>query len=372
MADSPVPVSVSRLRFIDMARAIAVLLMLEGHFVDVTLADEWRVAGHVVHDLWSHLRGLAAPMFFMVTGLIFAYLLAGSSGGSFWRMRRVRRGIVRAMELLFWGYLLQVDLRRLPDLLHGRADRWLGNFHVLQCIAVGLLVMLAMFGIFRRAGARVLAGCHLVAGFVVFLAAVWLANTGGPLPDGMPEWLQNPIKGPVVSFPLAPWIGFSLYGAAIGVLLRQHVAARDGAVSALPFLITGLALKTGGWAMDRGLGGLLLDATGHAAQPRVLYDAFHGRIGEILLVLGALVWIERRLRPGVQWFQTIGRNTFPIYVGHVIVLYGGISGIGLDDWLGGSLNPWQAATGAVLFCGFFAVCAQWVEPVMLRLRSWRA
>lgn len=229
MPDAAPPVSVFRLRFIDMARAVAILLMLEGHFVDVTLAPQWRVPGHFIYDNWLYVRGLAAPMFFTVTGVIFAYLLTGAREPGFLKVRRVRRGLLRAAELFFWGYLLQVDLRRLPRLLHGEWDSWLQAFHVLQCIAVGLLVMIAMFGLLRKAGPRALAASYIATGFVLFLLAVILANTAGPLPHGAPEWLQNPLKGPNSSFPLAPWLGFTLYGAAIGVLVRLRSAARDGA-----------------------------------------------------------------------------------------------------------------------------------------------
>lgn len=372
MPDSTPPVSVFRLRFIDMARAVAILLMLEGHFVDVTLAMEWRVPGHPVYDGWLYLRGLAAPMFFTVTGVIFAYLLSGVREPVFLKARRVRRGLLRALELLFWGYVLQLDLHLLPELLHGKPDAWLQAFHVLQCIAVGLLVMIVMFGLLQRAGPRLLAGCLIIAGFLLFMLSVILANTPGPLPHGAPAWLQNPFKGPKAPFPLAPWMGFTLYGAAIGIWVRQHSEKRAGGMSVLPFLICGMLLKIFGWTMDRWLGGLLLDTLGNTAQPRVLPAAFHGRIGDILLALGALVLIEKHFRPGAPWFQTIGRNTFPIYVSHVIILYGGIFGIGLNDWLAKSLNPWQAALGALLFCGFFAVCAQWVEPLILRWKDWRS
>jgi uncharacterized membrane protein len=371
MPDAAPPVSVFRLRFIDMARAVAILLMLEGHFVDVTLAPEWRVSGHPIYDGWLYVRGLAAPMFFTVTGVIFAYLLTGVREPEFLKARRVRRGLLRALELFFWGYVLQVDLHRLPELLHGKLDAWLQAFHVLQCIAVGLVVMITMFGLLRRAGPPVLAAGLIAAGFSLFMLSVILANTQGPLPHGAPAWLQNPFKGPNAPFPLAPWMGFTLYGAAIGIWVREHSEKRSGQMDSLPFIACGMLLKSGGWAMDRWLGGCLLNALGNTAQPRVLPDAFHGRIGEILLTLGALVMIEKYCRPGAPWFQTIGRNTFPVYVSHVILLYGGIFGIGLNDWLAESLNPWQAALGAMLFCGFFAVCAQWVEPLTLRWKDWR-
>jgi hypothetical protein len=321
--------------------------------------------------MWLHVRGMTAPLFFTVTGVIFAYLLCGASEPGFLKVRRVRRGIVRALELFVWGYLLQVDLRLLPRMLHGEWDPWFQAFHVLQCIAVGLLVMIGMFGLLRKAGPRVLAAGYIAAGFAMFLLAVILANTSGTLPHNAPAWLQNPLKGTGSPFPLAPWLGFTLYGAAIGVLARLHTDSRDGGMSPLPFLAIGLLLKSYGWTMDRWLGARLLDSFGNATDPRVVPDAFHGRIGEILLVLGALVWLEKHLRPGAHWFQTIGRNTFPIYVCHVILLYGGITGIGLNDWLEKSLNPWQAALGAVLFCGFFALCAQCVEPLVLRWKEWR-
>lgn len=371
MPDAAPPVSVFRLRFIDMARAMAILLMLEGHFVDVTLAAKWRVPGNIIYDFWLYVRGLAAPMFFTVTGVIFAYLLSGVREPVFLEARRVRRGLLRALELFIWGYVLQVDLRLLPLLLRGELDAWFQAFHVLQCIATGLLVMIAIFGLLRRAGPRVIAAAHVIAGFLLFLLSVILANAHGPLPHDAPAWLQNPLKGPNAPFPLAPWMGFALYGAAIGILARRHAEKNAGSMSVLPFLGIGLLLKSGGWAMDRWLGGMLLEMLDNTVRPRVLPDAFHGRIGEILLVLGALVWIEKHCRPGAPWFQTIGRNTFPIYVSHVIILYGGIFGIGLNDWLENSLNPWQAALGAVLFCGFFAVCAQWVEPLALRWKAWR-
>jgi len=371
MPETAAPVSVFRLRFIDMARAVAILFMLEGHFVDLTLAPEWRVRGQPVYEVWHYIRGMTGPMFFTVTGLIFAYLLSGAREPGFFRVKRVRRGLLRAGELLFWGYLLQVNLRRLPAMLRGEWDPWLQAFHVLQCIAVGLLGMILIFGLLRRAGARVLAASYVLAGLMAFMASVWLANQTGPVPHDAPVLLQNAIKGPSSGFPLAPWIGFTFYGAAIGVLVRRHTETRDGGMSPAPFLIAGAALKLGGWALDRFLGNTVLDALGHAAEARVLPDSFHGRISEILIVLGVLVWIECRLRPGASWFQTIGRNTFPIYVSHVVVLYGGIFGIGLKTWFQHSLNPWQAALGAILFCAFFGFCAQWVEPLTLRWRDWR-
>jgi uncharacterized membrane protein len=110
----PIPAA-GRLRFIDIARSVAILLMLEGHFVDLTLAEEHRTRGVWLYETWHYIRGMTAPMFFTVTGLVFAYLLTGARESGFWQVPRVRKGIRRAGELLFWGYLLQINLRLLPD-----------------------------------------------------------------------------------------------------------------------------------------------------------------------------------------------------------------------------------------------------------------
>jgi uncharacterized membrane protein len=356
------PTSSKRLCFIDTARAVAILLMLEGHFIEVTLADEWRTQGAWLYEVWLRMRGLAAPMFFTVSGVIFAYLLCGSKEPGLWQMRRVRRGLLRAGELFFWGYLLQVNIENMPLFPGAKPDAWLQAFHVLQCIAVALLVMIALFGLLRRAGLGTLAVGYLIAGLIAYLLGVILVNIDGHLPQAAPEWLQNPIKGPQSIFPLAPWLGYTLYGAATGAIVRVMSTNEGGFVSPIPFFVTGLIGYYLGWWLDLFFAGLVLDAAGFAAESRLLPAAFHERIGEILLILGLLVWLEKRHRTAPQWFQTIGRSTFPIYVGHVILLYGGVFGIGLNDWLFQSLNPWQSILGAVIFCGFFGLMAQYLKP----------
>lgn len=54
-----------RLQFIDAIRAYAILMMLQGHFVDTMLAYQFRDLGNVIYSTWFFMRGMTAPIFFL-------------------------------------------------------------------------------------------------------------------------------------------------------------------------------------------------------------------------------------------------------------------------------------------------------------------
>ena len=69
-----------RIYFIDIARSFAILLMLEGHFIDLTLGEQFRSPDphfvnpdFLVYDIWHIIRGYTSPMFLTMTGMIFVY-----------------------------------------------------------------------------------------------------------------------------------------------------------------------------------------------------------------------------------------------------------------------------------------------------------
>ena len=97
----------NRLQFIDLARSIAILLMLEGHFVDDSLKEIYRDKGNSIYATWLFIRGFTAPIFLTVTGLVFVYLLLMKNQEPFFSNLRVKKGFKRAVELYFWGFVLQ-------------------------------------------------------------------------------------------------------------------------------------------------------------------------------------------------------------------------------------------------------------------------
>jgi uncharacterized membrane protein len=73
--NQPITLAKPRLQFIDMARSIAIIMMLEGHFTGAALSFEYRKDDFLAYRIWHNIHGLTSPLFFTVTGLVFVYLL---------------------------------------------------------------------------------------------------------------------------------------------------------------------------------------------------------------------------------------------------------------------------------------------------------
>ena len=96
---------------------------------------------------------------------------------------------------------------------------------------------------------------------------------------------------------------------------------------------------------------------------------FTERAAEVAIFLGILRLVEIGCGIGVPWMLRVGRETFSIYIVHVIILYGGLFGLGLNRWLKDSLTPWQAAGGAAVFLALFIAQAQLLQAWKLRRRQ---
>ncbi|MFN4872293.1 MAG: heparan-alpha-glucosaminide N-acetyltransferase domain-containing protein [Akkermansiaceae bacterium] len=348
-ADAPA-IPKQRLKFIDLARSIAIMLMLEGHFVGLTLTLEARDPSNLIYVIWNSIRGFTAPLFFTSAGMIFVFLLTGENGLSFFKQVRVRKGFIRAVELLLWGYALQLSLRNFPDYLKGEFGSWVFAFHVLQCIGVGLIVLILIAALHRAIGKFSLASFYAIAMLIFLSLYIWLKSLpeGTYVPEGWPQLVQNALIGPRSEFPIAPWLGYVLLGGAMGAYLRAQNNQLPTLRSCSWFFILAGILK------------LIWFAAFSIPMPEYALDGiawFTERAFEVVLFLGILRIIEIRFGIDAPWILRIGQETFAIYIFHVIVLYGGLFGFGLSIHLKEKLEPWQAAGGALLFIAFFAAYA---------------
>ena len=140
---------IARVQFIDFGRSLAICMMLQGHFIsmsymnyDVYMAEIFK-HGHssnLLFNAWGFMRGLTAPLFFTISGTVFSYLLhlqiQKDQSISFWKLKRVQKGLKRGCMLLLVGYIIQINLKYFGYYLHGHVNPHFFTFHVLQCIGL--------------------------------------------------------------------------------------------------------------------------------------------------------------------------------------------------------------------------------------------
>lgn len=358
-----------RLLFIDMARSIAILLMLEGHFIGLTLGDEYRDVENTIYSSWNFVRGFTAPMFFTVTGLIFVYLLSAKNEEKFWSNQRVKKGFKRSGELLFWGFMLQVNLF---EYLKGNFGTWLFAIHVLQCIGIGIASLLLLYGLQRLIRVISLHWIYFIFALIIYglypyFKGIELSNETASvkhfIPEQFPELIQNLFLGPNSVFPIIPWVSFTLLGGALGSLIRKYEHFVLQWWMPYLFVFIGLSFNLFGYAwfntLDHWAQALFQYSDGYLIKNNVLL----ARIGQVIIVLGLLMLVDRYANIKSGLFLKIGQNTLPVYVLHVILLYGGITGIGLHRLFKSSFDPYTAVIGAILFITTFIIMVKYLEPL---------
>lgn len=350
--DTPNNARPKRLAFIDMARSIAILLMLEGHFVDDSLMMEYRDLSNPIYATWLYIRGFTSPIFLTVTGLVFMYLLLGRKDEPYFKNVRIKKGFKRSVELLFWGFALQYYA-----------------FHVLQCIGVGIFTTLVIFGIFKLVKVIPLWIYYFIAGTLLFGFNLFLDQLPKDAlwPENAPYVIQNMFHGPGnrAIFPIVPWMGYTMYGAMLGSLLHQfkdHV--KTWKAPALTMTI-GLILYLFPKEILMSLDNLL----GHPFTLNLaILDWLYMRFGMVLMALSILMIIEQMIGEVKQnLFLKIGQNTLTIYILHMMLLYGSLTGYGLNRFFRKSLGPWEVTFGAILFISFFVLLINYLDLIKAKL-----
>jgi fucose 4-O-acetylase-like acetyltransferase len=341
----------SRFIFIDIARSIAILLMLEGHFIsDSLIPNEAVYTNYSAYHIWAFIRGFTSPIFLTVTGIVFVYLLLGNNHLSYFKNIRVKKGFKRGIELLFWGYLLQYYA-----------------FHVLQCIGVGIFSILLLYGLYKVIRFVPLWVYFFMGGTLIFSTYMYLGTIpkGQYWPAHAPSFIQNMFVGKYSIFPILPRMGYTLYGAMFGVLLhdfKDHVKKWGFAITTVLIgIFLFVFLKDIFLAVDRFMGNKVY----HIYKLDWLYEC----LGMVMIVLGTLMIIEKimgEIKPNL--FLKIGQNTLTIYILHMVILYGSITGFGLNRYFHHALSPYQAISAVLFFLIFFFLLIHYLEVIKQRLK----
>lgn len=327
-----------RLYFIDAVRAFAILMMLQGHFIDTLLDPVYRDPSNTLFSIWSYFRGVTAPTFFTISGLVFMYLLlkAKEKGKANFRMRK---GIYRGLLLLLIGYSLRVNF---SDWFQGKFHPYFLVIDVLQCIGVSLIFMVALYYLFKF-NSYVLSVVLATIGCVIFATEPLYRNLH--LPD-MPLVFANYLTKENGSiFTIIPWFGYTAMGAFLATIFFRHVHRQAfKAFTICTFFVVGfLLIFKSSWVLHT-LGNLTNTSLLHAAAD---YNYLFSRLGDVLVLFGIFYTFEQYLKQSLV--TKIGEKTLSIYTFHFIIIYGSYTGVGLKHFFYKSLDPYEAVIGALLF-----------------------
>ena len=311
--------------------------MLQGHFISSLLANKFKDTSDTTYQIWEYFRGITAPTFFTITGFVFFYLIL-KDGHLGWNNIRVRKGIIRGLKLIGWGYLLRFGI---GGLLFGYYHESYFYTDVLQIIGTSLIllsllyiglskykiigVVLLMITLFSFLFERVYNGVHIP--FLPVIFTHYFTNANGAV------------------FSLFPWFGYVSIGAFLATLFVKH-KVRENFYTIMPMYlgVTGLFLMY----FSSPVLYYLHEATGiDIFIISGKYNYLFSRLGDVLVLFTLFVYARNYIQHPI--FIKIGKVTLSIYIVHHLILYGSWFNTGLVHWFYNSLSLNQALLGAFVF-----------------------
>lgn len=360
----------ARLFFIDAMRAWAILMMLQGHFVDGLLENSFRDPDSLIFTIWSYFRGITAPVFFTVSGFIFTYLLIRIPEKGF-NNPRIKKGIKRGIQLLLIGYLLRLNLF---GLLKGEFYSSLFLVDVLHIIGLSILGIIGLYLFTNKQKKYVFPLLLLLISCLLFsFEPIYSKWTFQMLPDALANYFTR-TNGSV--FTIIPWFGYTAIGGFFSYLFTYYKNSQSlypAAISIATF--TGILLIF--FSSDLFLA--VSSITGIQLFEAIAANNYlFIRLGDVLIAFSVFMLLRHFITS--RTVLKIGQNTLSIYVIHFVILYGSFTGLGLYQFFYQSLPPAILIPAAIAFmvaCSYLALfydknedyIKQGIRTALIDLRS---
>lgn len=350
-----------RVIFIDLMRAIAVLQMVQGHTIDVLLAQNLRNTDLPIFGVWYFLRGMTAPIFMFTAGTVFTYLFH-SVKKPFAKNYRVKKGIRRALLLIFIGYMLKYPTWTLIDFSDVTPDRWslFLSVDVLQLIGVSLLLILVILYVAEKLKLNYTFTFAVVSIFVFFVSpSMETINWTLILPKPLAAYFYS---GTGSLFPVFPWSGYVVSGGVLGCYLAQNPMVFKTSRFSILLAIFGGSFTFIALASSRIIEALQI----HIVNPQTEPNTIFYRMGFVLLLTAVVSYISLRVNKIPHIIILAGRNTLLIYVVHLIILYGSTWTPGINLLWGYSFTGVQSFVAALLMIILMTVMVQVIHKFKIR------
>jgi uncharacterized membrane protein len=307
------PKDKARFLFVDLLRGWALLVMIEVHVFNVLMQPVLKTTPWF--KVLNFVNGLVAPSFLFLSGFAFAISTKGKTNElrkfnyAFWKK------LGRISLIILAGYSLHLPILSLRRLMHFYSRETIISFYnvdVLQCIAIGLLFVLALRLVIRSEKIYNIIIILALLTSVVLSPLVWQIDFTAFLSVPLANYF-NIMNGSF--FPLFPWVAFLFAGA---VCCKYYLEAREKNKEEKfiqQLIITGTILAL--------LGHIFLTPTlnvficDHKANPIF----FLQRLGYIFFLLGACwLYVEKR-HTKTSFVLDVGRESLIVYWLHLQFLY---------------------------------------------------
>lgn len=330
--DPSLKLGAQRVIFIDLARAIGVILMVQGHTLDALLDGTYRTGP--IFRMWVFQRGLTSCLFLLLSGFVFSVATArhwsSHTRVSWASLSRVRRfGL-----FVLLGYGLHFPVSRFAELSGLSTERWRPFLAVdiLQLIGVSLIalqLLVLLLGTQRAFTAAVFAACAWV---VVATPLAWTIDWSARVPLPLAAYLSSATGS---LFPLIPWSAYVLLGAGLGQVYDRWGAANLSAFAN--------RLLLGGGAGAIVLAGVFSLLPFEPFGPSEFWSTspslFLLRAGSVLVVLGLIAHLSRRLAHLPRGLAALAQESLQVYFTHLCIVYGSVWNVGLQSYVGATLSP---------------------------------
>jgi uncharacterized membrane protein len=347
-----------RVIFIDLARALAVVMMVYGHAVSALLAPAYRTGAW--YDAWTFQRGLTSSLFLLLSG--FAFSVATTRhwathlhpGATVWR--RLRRFAL----FVALGYALHLPVGRLVELASASDAQWRSFLavDVLQLIGVTFIAIQALVFVVRSRRVFTGTALALAVGVIAATPALWSVDWSTTAPPAAAAYLSQATGS---QFPLFPWSAFVLIGAGAGQIYARWGAGHLSTF-ATGFIAAGVAVALVSAAPIFGSGSL-----NWVPELIVL------RTGICFVILGLIAHASRVITRLPHAFAAVAQESLLIYFVHLCIVYGSVWNRGLTYAYAEALSA-AATTGVVivLLAAMVALAWQWnrLKHVAPRTARW--
>jgi len=321
-----------RIILLDVMRAWAVFMMIQGHTIDALLSNSYYNNDSLLFNIWQFNRGLTAPIFLFGSG--FAYVIATfrkMDGNGLPRAVVFKR--LRWIGVLFLiGSLMHLPAGTLGGMFTLEAEHWHRFFHVdvLRLMAVTLLGMFSLFMLVRTRQLLFRSALGIGLFFILIAPVVYMVDWAEFTPLWIAAWLTTATGS---WFPVFPFSGFMFLGAASAALYMRW--REEGRTAKLPryYALAGISLILV-FFVPRELMHWSITFEGASSSIWLSFS----RLGWVLLLWAGVGALLQRVERIPEIIPIAGQHTLFIYVSHIVALYGSAWMPGLRQTFGKNLE----------------------------------